>query len=370
VESGLRRASQVALVAAAGSLVLGLAASGCSSVSGPGPMDLPAGVKRAIELAIFFGLFYFVFRVMRGTRGEGILKGMATILLVCFFALYYVSQEFKLEHVAFLLERVLSTSIIALLIIFQPELRRGLVRLGESPFVRIFMKNQVSVIDEIVEAVVRLAKKKVGALIAFEREVGLRTYIEGGVKIDSEVRSELLDTVFFPGSALHDGAVVIQDSRIAAAGCLFPLTDNPSISKQLGTRHRAAIGLTEETDAVTVVVSEETGQISVGVDGELHRNLDKESLEQLLRRLILAGDEEKSPAAPAKPPAAPAPAAPLPAGARAATSSNPSIRALPATAPAWPAAPSPAPAPAPAPAPGSGSAPQTSHAAPDKEHAS
>src|SRR6185503_19923210 len=168
--------------------------------------------------------------------------------------------------------------------------RRGLVRLGEYPFIKLFIKREVNVLDEIVEAVVRCAKKKVGALIALEREIGLGPYIEGGVKCDAEVRSELIDTIFFPGTALHDGAIIIQDQRIAAAGCLFPLTDNPSISKALGTRHRAAIGLTEESDAVTIVVSEETGQISVGVDGELHRNLDKEALEAMLRRLVVSNN--------------------------------------------------------------------------------
>ena len=270
-----------------GAVALG-AAAGCA---GPFTSGQPTGNwRQAVEILVFFLLFLFVFRFMRGTRGEGILKGVATILLAGFFALLFLAQVLQLQHVEVLLEKILSTSVIALIIIFQPELRRGLVRIGENPLVRLFIKSDVSVISEVVESVVRLAKKKVGALIAVEREVGLRNYIEGGVKIDAEVRSELIDTIFYPGTALHDGAIVIQGQRIAAAGCLFPLTDNPMISKALGTRHRAAIGLTEETDAVTIVVSEETGQISIGVDGELHRNLDKEQLETLLRRLVVTGD--------------------------------------------------------------------------------
>jgi diadenylate cyclase len=270
--------------AALGLLVL----AGCTrAAAGPA---LPPAARAAIEIAIFFVLFLVIFWFMRGTRGENMLKGMATILLASFFALFYFAQVLSLERVNSLLEKVFSTSVIGLIIIFQPELRRGLVRLGENPFVKLFIRSEVNTIEEVVESVVRLAKKKVGALIAIEREIGLGTYIEGGVKVDGEVRSELIDTIFFPGSALHDGAIVIQDQRIAAAGCLFPLTDNPSISKALGTRHRAAIGLTEETDAVTIVVSEETGQISVGVDGELHRNLDKEALEAILRRLVVTGD--------------------------------------------------------------------------------
>jgi diadenylate cyclase len=246
--------------------------------------------KAPVEIAIFFGLFLVIFWFMRGTRGENILKGIATLLLASFLILFYGAQRLNLERVVALLETVFNTSMLALIIIFQPELRRGLVRLGEYPFIKLFIKREVNVLDEIVEAVIRCAKKKVGALIALEREIGLGQYIEGGVKCDAEVRSELIDTIFFPGTALHDGAIIIQDQRIAAAGCLFPLTDNPSISKALGTRHRAAIGLTEESDAVTIVVSEETGQISVGVDGELHRNLDKEALEAMLRRLVVSNN--------------------------------------------------------------------------------
>jgi diadenylate cyclase len=283
IENAMNR--RRAILLAATSL---LALAGCNPSAG-GPTLGPTA-RAALEIGIFFVLFLGIFWFMRGTRGENILKGIATILLASFFALFYFAQVLSLERVNSLLEKLFSTSVIGLIIIFQPELRRGLVRLGENPFVKLFIRSEVNTIDEVVESVVRLAKKKVGALIAVEREISLGTYIEGGVKVDAEVRSELIDTIFFPGSALHDGAIVIQDQRIAAAGCLFPLTDNPSISKALGTRHRAAIGLTEETDAVTIVVSEETGQISVGVDGELHRNLDKEGLEGILRRLVVAGD--------------------------------------------------------------------------------
>ncbi len=279
-----------------------LPAAALVAIAGCGQMQPSAGAsasagKALLEVGIFFLLFLFIFWFLRGTRGENILKGIATILLASFFAVFYFAQWLGLDRVISLLNNVFNTSVIALIIIFQPELRRGLVRLGENPFIKVFIKSQVSVVDEVVESVVRLAKKKVGALIAIEREIGLGTYIEGGVKLDAEVRSELIDTIFFPGSALHDGAIVIQDQRIAAAGCLFPLTDNPSISKALGTRHRAAIGLTEETDAVTIVVSEETGQISVGVDGELHRNLDKDALDTILRRLVVSGEPGSQPAA-------------------------------------------------------------------------
>jgi diadenylate cyclase len=247
----------------------------------------------ALEIAIIGVLLYFVLRYMRGTRGEGILKGLAMILIGAFAVISYVAKWFDLRNLDVLVSEILKTSILALIIIFQPELRRGLLQIGESPLVKLFMKSEINVLEEIIESVIRLSKKKVGALIAIEREVGLGTYIEGGTKLYADVRSELIDTIFFPGSTLHDGAIIIQNERIAAAGCLFPLTDNPVVSKGLGTRHRAGIGLTEETDAITIIVSEETGAVSVGHKGKLVRNLDKKSLEELLRKLYLQREEEK-----------------------------------------------------------------------------
>ena len=244
--------------------------------------------KPLFEMMVFIAFFYLLLRFMQGTRGEGILKGMAAVLIVGFMLLFYVAQELELPRLRPVLQSFLQYAVIALVIIFQPELRRGLMRIGENPFVRFFIRDSVSIVDEVVEAAVRLATKRIGALIAIEREGGLGTYIEGGVALDAEIHAELLETLFFPGTPLHDGAVIIREQRVAAAGCLFPLTDNPSISKQLGTRHRAAIGITEESDAISIVCSEETGQISVGVDGQLHRNLNKESLADLLRRLISA----------------------------------------------------------------------------------
>lgn len=247
----------------------------------------PEVYKPALEIAIIFGMLYFVLRFLRGTRGEGILKGLATLLLAAMAVLYYVSKKLELARLEYLFNGILSMSLLGLVIIFQPELRRGLVQLGENPFIRLFIKSDVNVLDEIIASVLRLSRNKVGALIAIEREVGLRNYIEGGVKIDAEVRSELIDTIFYPGSALHDGAIIIQDVRIAAAGCLFPLTENPAVSRDLGTRHRAAIGLTEETDAIVIVVSEETAQVSVAVSGALQQGLDKDELVRVLRQHYL-----------------------------------------------------------------------------------
>ena len=144
------------------------------------------------------------------------------------------------------------------------------------------MRSEFDMIDEIEKAVTRLSKNRVGALIAIERSVGLTSYAEGGVKIDADVKSELLDSIFYPGSSLHDGAVIVQGSRITAAGCLLPLSENPSLG--LGTRHRAGVGLTEETDAIAVIVSEETGKVSLSVGGEIQRGIDLPKLSKLLRQ--------------------------------------------------------------------------------------
>jgi diadenylate cyclase len=165
---------------------------------------------------------------------------------------------------------------------------------GRNPVFGAFLKRESSTFNEVVRAVRTLRKDKIGALIALEREIGLGAYIEGGVNLDAEVRNELIDTIFWPGTALHDGAIVVQSDRIAAAACLFPLTDNPDVSKRLGTRHRAAIGLSEETDAVVIVVSEETGQISLAVGGTLFRGLEPEDFEERLRGL-LQGDASPRP---------------------------------------------------------------------------
>ncbi|RME74944.1 MAG: TIGR00159 family protein, partial [Planctomycetota bacterium] len=226
---------------------------------------LAASWKPIVEISIFVLLFQLLFRYLRGTRGEGILKGITAVLLLGFMALFYLADAYELPRLRVVVENMFQYAVIALVIIFQPELRRGLVRIGEKPLVRLFLRDTVSVVDPIVEACTRMAKNRVGALIAIEREVGLGTYIEGGVRTDAEISAPLLETIFFPGTALHDGACIVRENRLAAAGCFFPLTDDPGISKQLGSRHRAGIGVTEETDAVVVIVSEETGQISIAV---------------------------------------------------------------------------------------------------------
>ena len=239
-----------------------------------------------VEILILYVIIYTFLRFMEGTRGEGILKGIAVIMLM-----FPILFAIVAERLGFL-DRLLTTirffgaaAIPVLVIVVQPELRRALVRLGQTRFLGFLIKGETEgMVDEIVKAVFRMSRRKIGALISIEREVGLKNYIERGTRIDAVVTSELLSTIFFPGSDLHDGAVVIQKDRVAAAGCLFPLSDNPNIGSVLGTRHRAALGISEETDAIIVVVSEETGTVSFVNRGRMDRPLDVKQLRSLLLR--------------------------------------------------------------------------------------
>jgi diadenylate cyclase len=239
----------------------------------------------AIEIFLIFVVIYTILSFLQGTRGAGILKGLALLVGIILVIVFMLTRWLDLRRIDFMLKEFMTVSVFALVIIFQQEIRRGLMRIGQNPFLGRFVRSEAVLVDEINRAVTRLAKDKIGALLAIEREIGLGSYIEGGVIIDSEVKADLIDTIFWRGSALHDGAIVIQNERIAAAACLFPLTENPELSKRLGTRHRAAIGLTEETDAITIVVSEETGRISVGVRGHLEQDLDSASLKKILMEL-------------------------------------------------------------------------------------
>jgi len=239
------------------------------------------------EIAVLAVAFYFILNFIRGTRGAGILKGVVFLFTIGFLGALYLAELAGLSHIKQLLITALSGSALALIVIFAPELRRGLAHLAQSPLLSPLLRGQSSrVVDELVEAAVKLSKNRIGALVAIERDVGLGEYVENGVSIDARLSSELLETLFYPGSALHDGAVILQHDRVAAAACLLPLSDDPSLSKSMGTRHRAAIGISEETDAIALVVSEETGRISVAADGKLTGDLTRESLQRLLADLF------------------------------------------------------------------------------------
>ena len=236
--------------------------------------------KPITEILILWLVFYQIMLFFKGTRAIQVLRGI-TVLVSAFF----IFQILRLETLDWLLTHLFGISVIAVLIIFQPEIRQGLARLGQQNVFKVSLYDAEvqEMLEEIVAAAEVLSKSKTGALIAIEKKDSLRDYIESGVKIDSKVTQELLQTIFTPNSLLHDGGVVIQQGRIVAAGCLFPLTEKPDLNRVFGTRHRAAIGLGEQTDAVVVIVSEESGDMSFCHNGKLLRDLDSAALLTNLR---------------------------------------------------------------------------------------
>lgn len=243
----------------------------------PGPLAR-LDVRSALDILIIAILIYYVLKLLRGTRAMQML--VAVMLLVIF---YEAARWAQFEMVEWLLDTLLPYVAIALIVLFQPEIRRALDRFGRSLSLSRFSSGApASPFDDVVLAAGYCSQNRIGALITFEREVGLRTYIESGIPLDANLSYDLLLAIFRPGSPLHDGAVIVQSTRIAAAACFLPLSLNPAISNQLGTRHRAAIGVTEESDAVVVLVSEQTGAISLAVGGAIELGL---SVEQLAERL-------------------------------------------------------------------------------------
>lgn len=239
-----------------------------------------------LEIAILWVVVYLVFRFLRGTRGARVIKGVALLLVVATLVIKVLAGESAFERLNFLYSNFLTFASLALVVVFQPEIRRALTRLGEARLFRGERLRKARVIDEIIDSVAYLSKNKIGAIIAIERQVGLDGIIEAGTRLDSLVSKELLNTIFWPGSALHDMGVVIQGDRIMAAGVQFPLADGEGFSSELGSRHRAAIGLSQECDAIIIVVSEETGTISVAERGQLIRNLTPDRLRTHLTRSL------------------------------------------------------------------------------------
>jgi len=248
-------------------------------------------VERALEVFIIFIFVYAFLRIMEGTRGAGILRGLAVFVAILAGVSILVTRVVPLERTAWIVGSFAPVVIIPLFILFQPEIRRAMIKLGQNPLFRVFFRPHRSFTDELVRATFSLARDRVGGLIAIEREVGLRAYVEGGVRLDADVTAELIKTIFWPGTPLHDGAIVIRQQKVAAAGCLFPLSDNPQFSAELGTRHRAGVGVTEESDAAAIIISEQSGQVSLAVGGALQRDLDERSLRRMLEEL--AEEEEQ-----------------------------------------------------------------------------
>ena len=234
------------------------------------------------DILIITVLIYWVINQIRGTRAVQMLIGLLMIAV-----LFSASQYFELYTLSWMLNNFLSSILLVIVILFQSDIRRALTRVGRGTLFGGDRQRRIEMIDEVARAAVLLATKRVGAIIALEREVGLNEYLDAGTRIDARVSSELLVSVFLPTSPIHDGAVVIRGGRITAAGCFLPLTTSQAVSRSLGSRHRAAIGLTEETDAAVIVVSEEEGQISLVREGRITRDMDAGSLRTTLGQLAL-----------------------------------------------------------------------------------
>jgi diadenylate cyclase len=244
-------------------------------------------------IAVAF-LLYQLLEIVRGTRAAHILAGIVTVFIV-----YQIAVRAGLEVLRSLLASLVPYTAIAIIVLFQSEIRRTLARLGRKRLFGGYTRSEST--DEILLALASMSRDRIGALIILERDIGLRTFIESGVRLDSHISRDLLLSIFQPNTAMHDGAVIIQKERIAAAACFLPLTVNPALSAELGTRHRAALGITEETDCLALVVSEETGTISIAIAGELERGVTIERVDDRIAEHF--GVTRKSrPAPPSGPP--------------------------------------------------------------------
>lgn len=236
-----------------------------------------------VEVLVLWLICYAVLRSLRGTRLSGLLRGLFVGIVVFVLGIQLLAQSLGLVQLQRMIDLLLGGLALSMLVIFAPDMHRAIARFAGTPLLGpLFGGRPSKAVATVADAVMRLAQNRVGALIVFEREIGLRDIVERGVTLDAEVTAPLIESIFFPGSALHDGALVIRRERAVAAACFLPLSESPDVARNLGTRHRAALGITEESDAVAVVVSEETGKVTCCVDGRMARDLDRESLiEQL-----------------------------------------------------------------------------------------
>src|SRR5256714_7744567 len=240
----------------------------------------------SIELLII-GLFvYSIMRFLRGTRGERMIKGTGFLLIVLYLLVRLIASELKLDRINFLYGKFLLFASFAAVVVFQPEIRRALMRLGETRFFRSFSIQLNEDIEALVEAALFLSRRKIGALVAIEREVGLGGIAESGTRINADLSAAMLNTIFWPNSPLHDLGVIVSQGRIMYAGVQFPLAESGDLERELGSRHRAAVGMSQESDAVVLVVSEQTGDISIADRGQLIRKLTPEGLRGLLGELL------------------------------------------------------------------------------------
>lgn len=251
-------------------------------------------IKNIVDVLLVWFVFYKLITIIKGTKAVQLLKGIFVILFT-----RILTEYLGLDTLRWIMDQALVWGFLAIIILFQPEIRRALEQLGRGRLFASSAMHEDEERDRLIEAfsksVSYMAKRRIGALISIEKETGLSEYIETGIQMNSFVTSELLINIFIPNTPLHDGAVIIQKNEIAAAGCYLPLSENPFISKELGTRHRAAIGLSEVTDAITIVVSEETGAVSLTANGDINRNLTTEEFAKQLREAWFGLDSEDAP---------------------------------------------------------------------------
>ena len=238
-----------------------------------------------VDIVVVTFIIHQLISIIRGTRSVQMVVGLIILTIV-----YFLAKVLDLSTLMWMLQNFLSSILLIVIIVFQQDIRRALTQVGKTPFQRDMDVGDKD-LDEIIRTVLYLAKRRIGALIVIERETGLRDFVESGVELDAKLTRELLISIFMPVSPLHDGGVIVSNARIRTAGCILPLTQNPYINKRYGTRHRAAIGLSEETDAVIVVVSEETQEISVVRNGALTTQPDEISLSNSLRAIFIEKEE-------------------------------------------------------------------------------
>ncbi|MFZ3579144.1 diadenylate cyclase CdaA [Virgibacillus sp. DJP39] len=247
-----------------------------------GELDVLDFLRIGVDIAFVWYVLYKLIMLIRGTKAIQLLKGIVVILIV-----WILSLVLHLQTIYWLTDNAITWGFVVIIILFQPELRRALEQLGRGNIFSRNTKSEEEILEQMIEAFIHscgyMAKRRIGALITIERETGIGDYAETGIPINGKLTHQLLTNIFTPNTPLHDGAVIMRGEEIVAAACYLPLSESPFISKELGTRHRAAMGISEVTDALTIVVSEETGSVSCTKNGELHRNLELSALRELLK---------------------------------------------------------------------------------------
>ncbi|PXW86836.1 diadenylate cyclase [Streptohalobacillus salinus] len=250
-------------------------------------------LRVVVDIALVWYVFYKLIMLLRGTKAIQLLKGIFVV-----FIIYLISYFLNLQTVQIMIEKVIIWGPLAIIILFQPELRRALEQIGRGSFFSRNRRSEEEIFNHSLEAIVKscnyMAKRRIGALITIERETNMGDFIETGIQIHGQLTHQLLTNIFVPNTPLHDGAVIMRENQIVAAACYLPLSESPFISKELGTRHRAAIGISEVSDAITIIVSEETGHISLTKNGELYRNITEEKLVEILSKELAPSLEKPS----------------------------------------------------------------------------